>query len=599
MNTFHLLLARTILLCSLLLIGIPAWAKLTAHLDRERITEGESVRLIIEATGQVSSMPDTRELKRDFDVTGTMSGSRVNIVNGKMDSRTTWTITLIPLHSGELTIPPLTINGEQTPELTLHVSEAPSSADANSGADSDAPVFLETEVNKTDPYVQGMVSYTQRVFFSVNLAQGSLTEPEHENALVLKLGEDHEYVTRRNGQSYNVIERQFVIFPQTSGRMTIAAPVLNAQIPQNNNRHDPFFDRLFTNTRPIRLRGETVTLDVRPRPDHSQTSYWLPAESVELRETWQPDDNTVNLGEPVTRNITIQARGVTGEQLPEPKLSDPQGFKLYPDRAQAGTQNLQQNVLGEKTLRLAYMPTQPGKHTLPAFSIHWWDTENDSTQVATLPQRTITVLPGTGQGGGLPAPDFNNPNATDRPQTGFTPPFFQPDRPAGAGNIAGSGAVSNWGGWFWSTLLFAALWLITLLVFWRKRRYSGFGGFGGSDASAAEHDARLTSSKNARQARGAFLAACRYNNPRHARHYLLKWAAAHWPDAPPHGIAELAKRFDDPAVQSALKELDRVLYRTHETQWNGNELARLISALPKDTATTKTANDKALPDLYS
>lgn len=160
-----------------------------------------------------------------------------------------------------------------------------------------------------------MVRYTQRVFLAVSLAQGSLSEPEHENALVQKLGEDREYVAQRNDRSYTVIERQFAIFPQTSGLMVIPAPVLNAQIPQSSNRSSPFFDRLFTNTRPVRLRGETITLEVRQRPDQSKSSYWLPAESVTLRETWQPENNSVNFGDPVTRSITIEALGVAGEQL--------------------------------------------------------------------------------------------------------------------------------------------------------------------------------------------------------------------------------------------------------------------------------------------
>ncbi|MCP5251680.1 MAG: BatD family protein [Burkholderiales bacterium] len=102
MNRIRYFLVRTGLLCSLCLINTQAWAALTAHLDRQRITEGETVRLTIEAAGQIAAMPDTRALHQDFEVTGAMSGSRVNIVNGKMDSRTTWTISLIPLRSGEL-----------------------------------------------------------------------------------------------------------------------------------------------------------------------------------------------------------------------------------------------------------------------------------------------------------------------------------------------------------------------------------------------------------------------------------------------------------------------------------------------------------------
>lgn len=593
MNKIRYLLVNTILLCSLCLINTQAWAALTAQLDRYRITEGETVRLTIEAAGQIAAMPDTRALHQDFEVTGTMSGSRVNIVNGKMDSRTTWTLSLIPLRSGELTIPPLKIDSEYTPELKLQVIEASSGADT----DTAAPIFIETEVDKTTPYVQGMVRYTQRVFLAVSLAQGSLSEPEHENALVQKLGEDREYVTQRNDRSYTVIERQFAIFPQTSGLMVIPAPVLNAQIPQSSARNDgngPFFDRLFTNTRPVRLRGEAITLGVRQRPDQSKSSYWLPAESVTLRETWQPENNSVNFGDPVTRSITIEALGVAGEQLPEPKLSDQAGFKVYPDRAQSSTQHLPDNVQGEKTLRLAYMPTQPGTHTLPAFAIHWWDTTTDSARTATLPERTIEVLPGMNQQNNttMPAQNFVDPNAArGMSQTQQNLPatsLFQAEHAAdhAAGEIIGNT------GWFWATWLFAALWLMTLGILWRKRH--------DARQSAAEAKISPVEPQNTREARKRFLTACQNNNPREARHCLLKWAVAHWPDAPPKGLDELALRLSDLATREALKQLDRVLYQRSHEHWDGSELGKLISRLAEhDQQSKNTASKRALPNLYS
>lgn len=576
----------------LLLGPVQAVAALTAQLDRERITEGETVRLTIEAAGQISTMPDTRALEQDFEIAGTMSGSRVNIINGKMDSRTTWTISLIPLRSGQLTIPPLQINNEYTPELTLQVV----AASAGNEPDTAAPIFLETSVDKTDPYVQGMVRYTQRVFFAVNLAQGSLSEPEHENMLVRKVGEDREYTTLRNGRSYTVIEREFVVFPQISGKLVIPSAVLNAQIPEASNRQDPFFDRFFSSTRPVRLRGEAITLDVRPRPDQSKSPYWLPSEAVELHETWEPEDSQINIGEPVTRNISITALGVTGEQLPELKLTDPEGFKLYPDRAQSRTQNQSGTVQGEKTLRLAYMPTQPGKHTLPAITLHWWDTATDSEQVAKLPERTVEVLPAAGQqqedvATNIPGVDYAQNRSTQQSTERAGSQLFPADR---TGRFTGSPTAGE-SGWFWVALLFATLWLITLGLFWRVRRMQRM-----QLQSDGAEKPPFEELENARQARKRFLAACRGNNPQQARHFLLKWAACHWHDSPPIGLDELSSRLNDPAIDATLTKLDRVLYQDNQENWDGRELAKLITELPKTVHASKDKRGgSALPELYS
>lgn len=575
MKKYFVLIFITALLC---FVTLQTHAALTAHLDRSQITEGETVQLIIEATGRVSVMPNTDALEKDFEIMGMISGSRVNIINGKIDSRTTWTISLSPKHNGELTIPPITIKDEQTPTLTLHVNEL----STGSGPDAELPVFIETEVDKTDPYVQGMVRYTMRVFLAVNLSQGSLSEPELENALVHRLGEDREYQAMHEGKPYHVIEREFIIFPQTSGDLLIPAPVLNAQIPENISRRDPFFDRLFNNNRPIRLRGDAVMLNVQPRPDQSQSPYWLPAESVQLLEEWQPENKQIAVGDPLTRHITIQAMGVTGEQLPELQFADIDGLKLYPDRSQSNTQHLPQNIQGEKTLRLAYMPTQPGKYTLPEFNLHWWDTQTNQEQIATLPERTIEVIPATGQSQNM---STQTPETKQLQSTESTH-LPTPQHPIPENTTT---SILNHSGWFWASLLFASLWFITLVLWWRKRHTV--------TQNTRTNIAPKIEVKSSNKIRKLFLSACKTNDAKKARQYLLQWAALHWPESPPKGLKTLAIRLNNPTVNDELTALDRWLYQDNKARWDGRKLANLLSEFPQKSNTTVNKND--LPNLYS
>ncbi len=395
-----------------------AQAALTARLDRDQITEGETVRLLVEAEGQVSGSPDTTPLQADFEVLGINSGSRVNIINGRMDASTSWTITLSPKRSGKLTVPALELEGEQTQPLTLQVSETP----VASGPASGSSIFIETEVDRSDPYVQGMLRYTVRLFYEVKLAEGSLSEPQLDNALVRRLGKDREYSAERNGRRYRVIERRYAIFPQTSGELELPAPVLDARVPDQTAKRrspfqglfgrdpfdDPFFggSRLgdvFTSTRPVRVRGESRLLQVRPRPNQTAGHEWLPAETVVLSESWQPQAGELRVGDPITRSITLRAQGVTGEQLPELDPGQVAGFKVYPDRAQVNTQDLQQTVQGEMSRNVAFVPIRPGRFTLPAVRLHWWDTRTDQERLVELPERSVEVLPAlTGQGGRVP-----------------------------------------------------------------------------------------------------------------------------------------------------------------------------------------------------
>ncbi len=588
-------------------IGL-AQAELSALINTDQISMGDTVQLQVEAQGQVSGNPDTQPLTHDFDVLGIASGSRVNIINGQMDARSTWTITLSPKRSGKLTIPALELNGQQTRPLTLQVSKVPMQ-DGKAAGD---PLFIETEVDRKDPYVQGMLLYTVRLFYEVKLLQGHLSEPKLDNALVRRLGKDREYSVERNGHRYRVLKRQYAIFPQTSGQLEVPAPVLDARIPDRSSKRrnpmqdlfgrDPFDDRffddrfgdLFSATRPVRVRGEAQVLEVRPRPAQANGRQWLPAESLALIESWQPEQGQLRVGDPLTRTVTIRARGVTGEQLPELELGYMDGFKVYPDHSQANTQDLDGGVEGEKSRNIAYVPVQAGNYTLPAVRIHWWDTHTDQERVAELPERRVEVLPALA-GQGMPVqpsaqPEITRHNApAPTAEVGETPVTQTPSPPSGAANGAGILPPAYTGIWPWLSLLFALLWLTTLVVWWRGRRPAGI--------PRPTPGQKSRTGEDAAKAKSRFQAACRANDPSQARRNLLVWAAAHWPDDPPAGLDQLAQRLGDPHAREALNELDRLLYRGEDQTWNGKALAQALTRLPKPDRATGAKT--ALPDLYA
>jgi hypothetical protein len=590
----------TLIFLLLWLIVGQAQAALTARLDRDRITEGETVRLQVEAQGQVSGSPDTTPLQTDFEVLGISSGSRVNIINGRMESSTSWTISLSPKHGGKLTIPSLELDGEQTRPLTLLVSKTPVASDATGGS----PIFIETEVNPSDPYVQGMVRYRVRLFYQAKLLEGSLSEPEPNNALVHRLGKDREYSAERNGRRYQVIERRYAIFPQASGKLELPAPVLDAKVPdQSKQRRSPmqdFFGRdpfiggsrlgdMFTSSRPVRVRGESKMIQVRPRPAQAASHPWLPAQSVSLSESWQPEGGELRVGDPITRSITLRARGVTGEQLPELEPGQVDGFKVYPDRPQVATQDLDQTVQGEMIRNIAFVPVRPGRFTLPPMQVHWWDTDSDRERMVELPEHRVKILPAA-PGQVQTAPPSTTPEPTPENRSPQSAPAQMPPQPGvlNIGSGAGKGGLLHAGFWPWISLLFALLWLATLGVWWRSRSQAK------SQVKVGERNA---ANENAAKAKARFQSACRANGARQARYSLLDWAAAHWPDDPPRGLDELAQRLSDQTIRQALSELDQALYAGTARSWDGSALAKALTKLPKPG---RTAGGKAvLPGLYA
>ncbi len=598
------------LLLGLALAAQAMAADLRAELDRSRVAEGETLTLMLSAPGGVQGSPDLTSLDKDFDVLGQSQSSRVSIINGRSSSSREWRLTLAPKHSGRLLVPTIRLGALSSAPLQVEV--VPASQVQHSAAG--RPVMVEAEVEPKDPYVQGQSVYTVRVLYQLPLQQASLSDPKAGDAVLESLGQDRNYSTLRDGQRYNVIERRYALFPQHSGRLQIDAPVLSASVPEARQGgrgggpfaddpfgdlerifgRDPFggMDSLFQRTRPVQVRGPALTLEVKPQPPGS-VSPWLPAESVQLSETWSPDPPVARVGEPLTRTIAITAQGVTASQLPDVEPPVPDGVKVYADKAQTDTHADGDHLVAMKVLKQALVPSRQGRLTLPEVRLAWWDTGSGQQRVAVLPARTLDVLPaaaGAAATGPAPAPAAASGRASTPPQAQPQP---APPGPAPASALpaaappAATGPVPGY--WPWAAGVLALGWIATLVLWLRERR--GRGRAPGAESAGAAPVEGIA------RARSRVQRACRESDPRAAREALLAWGAARWPQDPPRRLDALARRLGPPAA-GLLAELDRRLYAAESGPWDGAAAwSGLGPALQTPQRATKAAA-AGLPALY-
>lgn len=550
------------------------FAKINTTVDRTRLAEGETLNLMLEVQGQISGQPDTKPLEKDFEVLGTASGSQMTVTNGAVDARTTWTISLQPKHTGTLTIPILEIHDQKTTAVTVEVTKA-KQADADSGAN----VFIETEVTPESSYVQGEIRYTIRIHHAVQLAEAELIDPAIEGAIVRKTEGDREYYKTINDRRYRVIQIDYTLFPQSSGELVIPEAVLNARVRQAGQRNRSFggffgddpFDR-FSNSRSVSVRSKSHTLNILPQPKENKGAHWLPAKQLSLTEEWDAPQDEIRVGEPITRTLELSALGLTAEQLPDLNAPDIKGVNSYPDKPQNLTQDTENGVVGQKTRRIAFVPTQAGMFTIPAMEVYWWDTEKDQQQRVELPERSFSILAAEGVTPAATKPEAELSDNTSETQTAATSP---------------PSSTQTAGYWPWIALALALLWLSTLALWIRDR------------VSPSKHEENkpkpepILSSRNAQK---ELKEACRTNDPKAARNSLLKWAAIHWSANPPHGLSDLAGRIDEEPQRQALLELNQVLYRGNNESWNGEDLGRLNIVFPK--ASIDSSTSKVLPPLY-
>ena len=115
MNFFKATLFTGIFSIILLNIGIAGQFQVKSLLDRETITLGETVQLILTTNEQnASETPDTTPLSKDFDIISTEKSMQLTMINGNSTALTRWIITLNPKHEGKVTIPRLTIGSQLT-----------------------------------------------------------------------------------------------------------------------------------------------------------------------------------------------------------------------------------------------------------------------------------------------------------------------------------------------------------------------------------------------------------------------------------------------------------------------------------------------------
>ncbi len=536
-------------------------ATLQATVDRNPISENDTVQLILtlrDYDGPIT--PDLTALEGLFDILGSQQSSQVSIINGRMDSTKQLHITLAPKQTGRLVIPSIDIGTLQSQPITLQVVKS-----ASQQARQISDIALEVEVDNTTPYRQQQVILTVRLIHTINLAEGVLPDPEISGVEIYKLGDDNGYQTVKDGRRLGVIERRYALLPQQSGEVTIPSILFRGRAQE---RSMGSFGGLFNQGRQLQARSKPITLKIKPQPQRNSGIPWLPAKNLTLQAEWSPKHPQFRVGEPITRTLTLQALGLSANQLPELSLTPQEGFKVYPDQPQLETDTHQQGVIGTRIEKYAIVPTRVGEITLPPINLTWWNSEQNRLSVIKLPAETIQVLAATAESNptALPLPAVNN---TESATT----------------------IIDNSTLWPWqlASALLALAWLITLWLWWKK------------SPQPAPLDRRQTagSSSALRVNLNDIANTCRHNQPEKARDALLAWGEARNPQQPPHTLIELAKQLDQPQAQQALKQLDEILYK-EQKNWDGNACWQAIEeALKKAKSEHKNTDSSKLPGLYS
>jgi len=534
-------------------------ADIQVKVDRNPVNLQESFQLVFTANETPDDDPDFSPLEKDFEILNQAEQQSTQIINWKRTKSIQWVLTMMAKREGSLIIPAIHFGKDNSLVTAIVVNKASAQTAANTNQD----LFLQVSVDKQAPYIQEQVIYTLKLFRKVNISQASLTEPVLNDAVIVRVGEDKSYSSDYKGEKYVVVEREYAIFPQKSGSMTIAPLTLTAGIVSaNQQRYNSFFSQ--QRTRNQRVVSDSVTLEVQAKPANANSPIWLPAEQVYIKETWSLDPKEVTLGEPVTRTVSLIVKGVTVSALPElQKQKLPKQIKVYPDQPLLKEEPQGRSLVAFREEKMALIASEVGTYTLPAIEIPWWNTQTQSLEKAVIPEKVFVVIAGEQRQAPVVPPIANT-----QPPVELAPVVVEKSK-LGDNNL-----------WIGLTLFFATAWLVTLGYFLSNKKPKV-----AVEASPKKMNKKLSTVKALRQ-------ACRENDSDKAKQALLEWGKESFAENNLDAIAQQC----DAELSSEIQSLNTTIYSQNAVQWQGESLWNAFQQ--RESLVDKTKPVDSLPPLF-
>jgi hypothetical protein len=521
-------------------------AAITTHIEPSTVSQGESFRLTLTLDNVASSgIPDLIALQQHFNIDATEHSVSTNIINGNVSTVNQWVIVLTPKKTGTLAIPSIKIGTEQstpsqitvTKNTTTKSTHAPKTFSSQQSSQKDDAISVQVDVDTKTPYLHQQVVYTVKLLHRGQLLDASYQPPRMEDTLMMPLGNSREYQVSQQGELYTVEEQRYALFPQKTGEQLLEGPT---------------FQALVYNGMPKRMHAtaKPTQFTVNPAPSSYKGAHWLPAKRITLSEHYDKIALKYKEGNTLIRTITLEGVGVPAELLPTLSANPRTSFGVYPEKPALNNTLHKQNIVGTKTIQITYLLNQPGKITLPAYNLAWFNTTTGQEEHVTLPAHTLTVTA---------LPPIHKTSKALVPKKAIATTPKKPSEPFHRAYLP----------WI-IALLFALAWLITMLKPYYKRKQLSI------------------TTKPKRGKLSMIHQGCLERDPLKTQAAILHWARTKWPHASIKHLQEVISLINHDALAHELLKLSQALYDNRNTTWEGDHLWELIRHYRSKPSTKQT-----------
>ena len=376
-------------------------------------------------TFEINNKTDGQPSIPDIDGLRILSGpnystftSRQN-VNGRVTTRQTITFTYIVIadNEGEIEIPaasisvdgkkytsnPLTIKvlpQDKTQNTSRQTTSSASSRSSSTDISAD-DLFVLASLSKTKVYEQEAVLLTYKVYSNVNLVNLDNPVPDLHgfNIQEVQLPQERQFeLDRYNERNYNsLVWRQFVLFPQQTGKIEIPAMNFEAVVAVQTRRTLDPFEIMFNGGYSYvevkkKLKSNSLVLDVKELPADKPAEY----SGAVGRFTISSNISTTQLksNEEFTLKVSVKGEG-NMKLMGDPVINFPSEFDAYDPIINNNFKLTKRGFAGEKVYEYIITPRTAGTFELPAAQFTYLDSSTGTYKTIESQPYKLTVEKGS------------------------------------------------------------------------------------------------------------------------------------------------------------------------------------------------------------
>ena len=392
----------------------------------DAVAVGDQFRLSYTVTTQKVRDFRTPSIK-GFDVLMGPSRSQqksVQIINGETTSTSsiTFTYILMATAEGSFTIPGATITaeGNQMVSNSVHINVLPadqagggasgnggrqsgSTSRASSGTSvSNSDLFITATASKTNLYEQEAFLLTYKIYTLVDLRgfdNVKLPDFKGFHSQEVELPNDRKWsLEHYKGRNYQTtVYRQFVLFPQQSGKITIDAARFDASIAKATHVDDPFEAFFNGGNNYVEVKKTLVTpqltVDVKALPEGKPAGFSGGVGEFSISSSI--NSTNVKTNDAVTVKLVISGTGNL-KLISTPEVKFPEDFEVYDPKVDNKFRLTNAGLSGSQVIEYLAIPRNAGTYKIPAVKFSYFDIKSREYKTLTTEEYELHVEKGSG-----------------------------------------------------------------------------------------------------------------------------------------------------------------------------------------------------------